>query len=106
MRNLFTIIVSFSFLTACAMQQKEVAASLENSGPVNCATAEGDVRVLEGEKAHVAQRIIEGVTALAPAGAAMGILTQTEGTKLRVATGIYNDMIEKRIAQIKEECGI
>jgi hypothetical protein len=61
---------------------------------------------LQGEKAHVAERVVEGVTAITPAGAALGILTWTEPTKFRVATGEYNKMIDKRIAQIKQECGI
>ena len=43
--------------------------------------------MLKSEKAHVAQQIVEGVTALFPAGAVLGIITGTEGTKLRVAVG-------------------
>ncbi len=90
----------------CATKQKKVEHTLKNPAPVNCQTAEADVRVLEGEKAHVGERIADGVTAIVPAGAALGILTWTEGTKIRVATGKYNKMIDKRIAQIKEECGM
>ncbi len=106
MRKTVAALLGMLLVGGCAMSQKKVEHSLENPGPVNCATAEGDVRVLEGEKAHVAERIAEGVTALTPAGAAMGILTWTEPTKLRVATGKYNEMIDKRIAQIKQECGL
>ena len=74
--------------------------------PVNCATAQGDIRVLEAEKAHVAERILEGATAISPAGAVIGILTGTEGTKLEVAIGTYNKQIEARITQIKSTCGL
>ena len=88
------------------MSQRKVEHTLENPAPVNCATAAGDLRVLRGEKASVAERIAEGVSSLTPAGSALGILTLTETTKWKVATGEYNKMIDKRIAQMKAECGI
>jgi len=34
------------------------------------------------------------------------VLTGTEGTKVKVALGEYNEAIDKRIAQIKATCGI
>jgi hypothetical protein len=46
------------------------------------------------------------VTAIAPAGIVLGILTGTEGTKLKVAVGDYNSKLDERIAQIKSTCGI
>ncbi len=106
MRSLFIITVSVSVLTACVMQQKEVAASLENPGPVNCATARSDVQTLENEKTNVAQQVASGATAIVPVGLVMGILTGTEGTKISVATGEYNKAIDKRIKQIEMECRI
>ncbi len=36
----------------------------------------------------------------------LGIITGTELTKLKVAIGTYNDAIEKRINEIKQECGL
>jgi len=89
-------------VTGCAMQEKQTLQSLNQ--PVNCATAEGDIRVLQSEKAHVAQQIASGLTAIYPAGAVMGILTGTEGTKLSVAAGDYNNKIDERIAQIRTTC--
>lgn len=91
------------FLSACASGQKKVEKEMKM--PINCATAEGDIRVLENEKTHVAEQIAEGVTAIFPAGLVLGILTGTEGTKIKVATGEYNKMIDERIAEIKSECG-
>ena len=90
----------------CAMNQKKVQESVTSGAPVNCATAQGDIRVLEAEKAHVVQRMLEGATAIYPAGAVTGILTGTEGTKLDVATGTYNDQIDARISEIKSTCGL
>ena len=83
-----------------------MVAELEQHHPINCATAEGDLRLLGHEKANVAQRVVEGVTALSPAGIVIGIVTQTETTKLKVAVGKYNDMIDKRIAEIKQTCNL
>jgi hypothetical protein len=105
-RSIIVAVLGILLVSGCAMQQKKTMHTLENPAPVNCATAEGDLRVLEGEKTHVAQQIVEGVSSLTPAGAALGILTLTETTKWKVAVGEYNKMIDKRMAQIKEECGL
>ena len=90
--------------TGCAVQEQQTMQSLDQ--PINCATAQGDLRVLQSEKTHAAQQIASGVTAIFPAGIVMGVLTGTESTKLQVASGDYNAMIDKRIAAIKAKCGI
>jgi hypothetical protein len=93
------------FLVACAAKdQKKVEQGMKQ--PINCATAQGDIRMLEHEKAHVAQEVVEGVTAIFPAGLVVGIVSGTEKEKLKVGTGEYNKMIDKRIAEIKEKCGV
>ena len=93
------------FLVACAAKdQKKVEQEMKQ--PINCATAEGDIRVLKSEKAHVTQQIAEGVTSIAPPGFILGVVTGTEKTKVKVGTGEYNKMIDKRIAEIKEKCGV
>ncbi len=74
--------------------------------PINCRTAEGDIRVLQSEKTHTAQQIASGVAAISPAGFVLGALTGTEGTKIQVASGDYNTMIDNRIAAIKATCGV
>ena len=55
---------------------------------------------------HVAKQVASGVTAVTPAGAALGILTGTEVDKLKVATGEYDRQIDKKIAQIQRTCGL
>jgi hypothetical protein len=108
MRKIYIFVVLMCvvmLLPACAtFKQKKVLKDMKQ--PINCATADGDIRVLKSEKTHVAQQIVEGVTALFPAGAVLGILTGTEGTKLRVAVGEYDRAIDKRIAEIKKECNV
>lgn len=88
----------------CAQQEQKTIQSLQQ--PINCATAQGDLRVLQGEKTHTAQQIASGVAAISPAGIVLGALTGTESTKLQVASGDYNTMIDNRIAAIKAVCGV
>ena len=92
-------------LAACAAKkQKQVEQEMKQ--PINCATKKGDIRTLEHEKAHTAQQIAEGVTALVPASIVVGLVTGTEKEKLKVGTGEYNKMIDQRISEIKQKCGI
>ena len=92
-------------LGACAYQMKKEEQSAK-ALPVNCATAEADVRVLRSEKAHVGQQIAMGVTAIVPIGLVAGLLTGTEGTKLQVATGEYNKVLDQKIQEIQTQCGV
>ncbi len=89
----------------CAMNLKKEEKAAEQM-PVNCATADGDLRVLKSEKAHVAEEIALGVTAIYPAGLVVGLLTGTEGTKIQVATGAYNKQLDNKIAEIQSTCGV
>ena len=88
----------------CGGKYKKVEEGL--GAPINCATAEGDIRMLQHEKAHVTAQIAAGVSSLSPAGAVVGLVTGTEGANLNVTTGKYDKMIDQRIAEIKAHCGI
>ena len=101
MMNRGMLVVGATFLMTAASLQSHAGGH-----PVNCATAEGDIRVLESERAHVGEQIFKGVTAIAPAGFVLGMVTGTEGDKLEIASGEYNEKIEKRIAKIKSTCGL
>jgi hypothetical protein len=96
----------FGFLGGCAMQQKKDMQEASTSMPVDCRTAEGDIRILENEKAYLVERAAEGVSAVTPPGAILGILTGTELTKVEVAIGVYDMKLDERIAQIRAECGL
>lgn len=74
--------------------------------PVNCATAEGDLRVLQSERKHAQTEQLKGVTALAPAGAVIGIITGTEDDKLKALSGDYIKQIDAKMAQIKAQCNL
>jgi hypothetical protein len=94
-----------ALLSGCASQYKKQEEAAKNT-PVNCATAEGDIRVLQGEKANVAQQVAMGVTAVAPIGLVFGLVTSTEGAKYKVATGEYNKALDAKIAEIKSTCSL
>jgi hypothetical protein len=97
-------VVLIALTAGCAMQEQQTMQGLNQ--PINCRTAEGDIRVLQSEKANVVAQIAQGATAITPAGIVVGALTGTEATKLQVATGDYNAQIDTRIAQIRSKCGI
>jgi len=46
------------------------------------------------------------VSAIVPIGLVAGVATGTEGTKAQVASGDYNKMLDAKIAEIKQECGL
>jgi hypothetical protein len=90
-------------LNGCAMQEKKEAAAAQ-AMPVSCATAPGDLRVLNSEKASTASKVGNGISMVAPIGLVEGLLTRTEKTKYEVTTGEYNKALDTKIAQIKAEC--
>jgi hypothetical protein len=94
-----------AMLGGCAMQEKKNAQAAQ-AMPVNCPTAEGDIRVLQGEKASTAAKIGNGVSMVVPIGLVVGVVTGTEKTKYQVSTGEYNKMIDTKIAEIKTTCGV
>lgn len=71
----------------------------------HCATAEGDIRALQAEKMNVAGQIKAGVTSIVPVSAFVHIVKGTEVKTIKVATGDYNDQLDTRIAEIKQQCG-
>ena len=92
-------------LSACAYQMKHEEEAAK-AMPVNCATAQGDLRVLRAEKANLAQEIAMGVTSIVPIGLVIGLVTFTEGEKLKVATGEYNRALDAKILEIQTQCGM
>jgi hypothetical protein len=104
--------MSFCVLGLAALASSGCAATQEKKNeqqaamPVNCATAEGDIRMLQNEKADTARRIAAGVTMVVPVGLVVGVVTGTERTKYQVTTDEYNKMLDKKIAEIKQTCGV
>ncbi|NOD87231.1 MULTISPECIES: hypothetical protein [unclassified Ruegeria] len=74
--------------------------------PVNCATAEGDLRAIEAEKKHAEDKQLESVASLTPAGALLGLVTGTEHKHLQMLSGDYVKALSDRAAEIKETCNL
>jgi hypothetical protein len=97
-------VIGVAMLTAgCYTQEKKTENRIKEM-PVNCETAPGDLRMLDEEKKSTAQRAGAGVSSVAPISLVGGVLTGTAGTKYRITTGQYNQMIDNKIAQIKQAC--
>ena len=75
------------------------------AAPINCATAPGDLRVLQSEKAHVTKEIANGVSSIFPIGLVINTVDKQEKARFEVGTGEYNRMIDKKMAEIKAQCG-
>jgi hypothetical protein len=95
----FSLVISLPVL---AVDTKEVQEDLAR--PINCPTAEGDIRVLKSEKAHVGKKIAAGVESIAPPSLVFHLIKHTEDDQIKVATGEYDKMIDKRIAEIEADC--
>ena len=74
--------------------------------PVNCATAEGDLRAIAAEKKHAETQQAESVFAVTPAGALLGLVTGTENKRLEMLSGDYIKQLDARSAEIKSTCGV
>jgi len=74
--------------------------------PVNCATAEGDLRAIAAEKKHAEDKQVESVAAITPAGALLGLVTGTEGKRLQMLSGDYIKQLDARSDEIKAKCGV
>jgi hypothetical protein len=94
-----------AMLGGCAMQEKKNEKAAQ-AMPINCPTAEGDIRVLQGEKTSTAAKIANGVSMVVPIGLVVGVVSGTEKTKYQVSTGEYNKMLDSKIAEIKTTCGV
>lgn len=91
-------------LTMVAMSGTAQAQTDPMTRPVNCPTADGDLRALNAEKAHAQSLQLLNITAVTPAGALLGLITGTETKKLEMLTGEYEQKIDARIAEIKKKC--
>jgi hypothetical protein len=88
-------------MTSCATEYKKTEENL-NKPPINCFTAEGDIRVLQSEKANTLQQMAAGLQT----SIVVGLITGTSKTSAQVESGEYNRMIDARIAEIKSVCGL
>ena len=89
--------------TACAPQSSD--RSMAQSGQVNCATAESDLRVLKSEESHAMQQAeAQGRgTTMVPSG----LVTEPEfHSTSPIGAGEYLDYLGDRISRIEQTCGL
>lgn len=91
-------------VAACSAVSKQAQQDLAK--PINCATAQGDIRVLQSEKEHLGRQIAAGVTSIVPISLVVNTATGNEKTNIQVATGEYNTMIDMKISEIRQLCGL
>ncbi len=72
--------------------------------PVNCATAEGDLRAIAAERKHAEDQQVESAIAITPAGALLGLVTGTEKKRLTMLSGDYVKQLDQRADEIKATC--
>lgn len=95
-----------ALLTACASQETVKKGEMDAKKPVNCATAEADIRVLKSEKTTASEQMATGVTTIVPVGLVVNTVAGNTGTNAKVATGDYNKMLDDKIAEIQKTCGV
>jgi len=73
---------------------------------IDCTNAEDDIQRLKHEKLNTLERMEKGVTSIFPIGLVVNTVKGTEHKDMEMATGEYNENIDKSIAAIKEKCGV
>jgi hypothetical protein len=99
---------------ACAPVSQEAKKDLAK--PVDCSNATQEIATLESEKASVLKRVEMGARYVVPVAAVTDILrsyhmgdessVEFYEDKESVLTGDYNAAIDRKIAHIKEVCGV
>ena len=73
---------------------------------MDCSTADQDIQRLEHEKLNTAERMAKGVTSIMPIGLVTKTVKGTEDDDMKMASGDYNDRIDRSIAAIKDACNL
>ena len=105
MKKLMLIASVLLVINGCASPISEQAKQ-DLARPINCGNAEADIRSLNAEKAHASSQAAAGVKAIVPISLVAHVASGTEGDEAKVASGEYNRMIDNKIAEIKQQCGI
>ncbi len=117
---ILTIWLAAAFLVGCESIDMAEERDEALADPVNCATAQGDLRVLEGEKNHVMAQRASGATMVSPAAAAFGqgpaggvtdedantAEIAVEQSNIQVEIDRYEQAVDDKIAKIKATCGL
>ena len=92
------------FASSCASKYAKVEDSFAQ--PINCSTAQVDIRALEEDKVSKTTEAATGVSYALPTTIFMGAITGTGGATYDVGTGAYNQKIDERIDRIRSTCKV
>ncbi len=110
MKTPITLLIIALAAAACSPISEEGKEAMAQ--PINCPTAEQDIAVLESERASVLDRLASGAQFVVPVAVAVNILQTGAGSgdvvddKNAVAGGDYNEQIDAKIKEIKDNCGL
>ena len=105
MKKLMLIASALLVINGCASPISKQAKE-DLARPINCGNAEADIRSLNAEKAHASSQAAAGVKSILPISLVANVASGTEGDQAKVASGEYNKMIDKKISEIKQQCGM
>lgn len=109
MRKVTMMIVGISLcalFTSCASDKTVKQGEMDAKKPINCATAEGDIRSLKSEKTTASEQFATGITTIVPVGLVVDSVEGKTGTNAKVAMGDYNKMLDDKIKEIQTKCGV
>lgn len=104
--NMIGLCRQVAFLALLVAGSAAHAAGDHKRHPVNCSTAEGDLRAIAAEKKHAEDQQAESVVAITPAGALLGLISGTEQKRLQMLSGDYVKKLDDRAAEIKAQCNV
>lgn len=115
-----SIWLAAAFLVGCESMHMAEERDEALMKPVDCATAQGDLRVLEGEKNHVMAQKAAGASTVSPSSAVLGSgpaggVTEEgenageiaeEQSNVQIQIDRYEQAVNEKIAKIKSTCGL
>jgi len=108
MKTFTPIMILLALVAGCSAQapvpEKQVQASLAQ--PIDCSTAQADIKTLSSEKARTSQEIENGVSSIIPVGAVAHLLGGSESESFEIGTGEYNKKLDAKIAEIRKQCNV
>lgn len=111
---IISICLATALLVGCESLEEAKERDEALMAPVNCATAEGDLRILQGEKDHVDAQKAAGSDTVAPAAHVIAGVTEysdqeqltAQETSIQMHVDRYQQAVDEKIAKIKSTCGL
>jgi outer membrane murein-binding lipoprotein Lpp len=110
----FSILLGAALLAGCESIEEAKERDEALASPVNCSTAEGDLRILQGEKDHVEEQKAAGSATVAPASHVIAGVTgysdqeqiEAQQPNIQMEVDRYQQAVDEKISKIKATCGL